>query len=158
MKPDNFEQRLQRQPLRQVPAEWREEILREGRRAAVPEIGDADTASLPKWSWLSTSWLGEAKRRRLNSQLSTILWPHPQAWAGLATVWILIFAVNFSTRDQSPIMARKSAPPSPEVIVELRQQQRMLAELMGPRETHDADRTKSFVPQPRSERAEILMT
>jgi hypothetical protein len=44
------------------------------------------------------------------------------------------------------------------VVAELKQQQRMLAELIGPRETHDADRTKPFVPQPRSERAEILMT
>ena len=41
-------------------------------------------------------------------------------------------------------------------MVELRQQQRMLAELIGPREMNDADRSKSFVPQPRSERAEIL--
>jgi hypothetical protein len=146
MKPEDFEQKLQRQPLRQVPAEWREEILREGRRAAVPEIRDADTASLPKWSWLST----------LNPQLSTLLWPHPAAWAGLAAIWILILAVDFSVRDKSLVMVEKSAPPSPEVIVELKQQQRMLAELIGPRDEHDADRSKSFVPQPRSERVEIL--
>ena len=61
-------------------------------------------------------------------------------------------------RDKSPVMAEKSAPPSQEVIVELRQQQRLLAELIGPREEHDADRSKSFVPQPRSECAEILTT
>jgi len=60
-------------------------------------------------------------------------------------------------RDQSPVLAEKSSPPSPEVIVELRQQQRMLAELIGSRDEHDADRSKSFVPQPRSERAEILV-
>ena len=47
MKPDEFEQHLSRQPMRQIPGEWRAEILREGRRAAAPEIGDADTASLP---------------------------------------------------------------------------------------------------------------
>src|SRR5208283_1342027 len=92
----------------------------------------------------------------LNHQLSTVLWPHPKAWAGLAAVWILIFAVDFSTRDRTPVMAEKAAPPSPEVIVELKQQQRMLAELIGPRDEHDADRSKSFVPQPRSERAEIV--
>jgi hypothetical protein len=143
---DDFEQKLQRQPLRQVPGEWREEILREGRRAAVPEIRDADTASLPKWSWLST----------INHQLSTLLWPHPKAWAGLAAVWILILVVDFSARDKTPVMAVKSTPPSPEVIVELRQQQRMLAELIDPRDTSDADRSKSFVPHPRSERAEFM--
>ena len=143
MKPDDFEQRLHRQPLRQIPAEWREEILREGRRAAVLEIGDADTASLPELNW--------------RAKLTNIFWPNPQAWAGLAAVWILIFAVNFSVRDRAPVVVEKSAPPPPEVLVELRQQRRMLAELIGPRDARDADRSKSFVPQPRSERAEILV-
>ena len=85
-----------------------------------------------------------------------MLWPHPQAWAGLAAVWILILAVNFSMRDPSPVRAEKSSPPSPEAIVELRQQQRLLAELIGPRDERDADRSKPLVPQPRSERAEMV--
>ena len=38
-------------------------------------------------------------------------------------------------RDTTPVVAEKAAPPSPEVIVELRQQQRMLAELIGARQT-----------------------
>jgi hypothetical protein len=143
MKPDDFEQKLQRQPLRQIPGEWREEIL-----AVASSSARRSEAKTARPSCLST----------LNFQLSTILWPHPKAWAGLAAVWILILAVDFSMRDKSPTLAKKSAPPSPEMIVELRQQQRMLAELIGPRDTSDADRSKSFVPQPRSERAEILMT
>ncbi len=147
---DDFEQKLQRQPLRPIPCEWREEIL-----SAASKVGTArrvvrgrlGEASLP--NWLST----------INSQLSTLLWPHPKAWAGLAAVWVLIFAMDFSTRDASQTVAGKSSPPSPEVIVELRQQQRLLAELIGPRETHDADRSNPFVPQPRSEqRFEILAT
>jgi len=59
-------------------------------------------------------------------------------------------------RDRLPVRAEKSSPPLPEVIVELRQQQRLLAELIGPRDTSDADRSKSFVPQPRSERVELM--
>jgi hypothetical protein len=135
---DNFEQKLQRQRLRQVPAEWRGEIL-----AAATSC---HSSRVTRHTFFST----------LNAQLSTILWPHPKAWAGLAAVWILIFAVNFSTRDQSPALAEQSSPPSPEVIMELRQQQRLLAELIGPRDIRNADRSKSFVPQPRSERAEIV--
>ncbi|MGO9584629.1 MAG: hypothetical protein ACLP2Y_00250 [Limisphaerales bacterium] len=138
---DEFEQKLQRQPLRRIPADWREEILREGRRAAVLEIGPADTAALPKWSWPTT-----------------LLWPHPKAWAGLAAIWVLILAVNFSARDRSPAVAENFAPPSPEVVADLRQQQRMLAELIGPRDTSDADRSKSFAPQPRSERPFEILT
>ncbi len=148
MKPDDFEQKLQRQPLRQVPAEWRGEILAAAdvSRRTIPAVGRAFTSAATNQSWLST----------LNAQLSTILWPHPVAWAGLAAVWILILAVDFSARDKTPLRAEKSAPPSPEVIVELRQQQRLLAELIGPRDTSDADRSKSFAPQPRSERAEFM--
>jgi hypothetical protein len=138
MKPDDFEQRLQRQPLRQVPAGWREEILSVPERASRPA---------PRASFLST----------LNSQLSTILWPHPKAWAGLAAVWILILAVDFSMRDTTPVVVEKAAPPSPEVIVELKQQQRMLAELIGASQARDAVPSR-FLPLPRSERVEILMT
>ena len=149
MKPDNFEEKLQRQPLKGIPAEWRGEIL-----AAVAADVNRRNRPVREFTFAATPF-----RRffsSLNSQLSTLLWPHPRAWAGLAAVWILILAVNFSMRDQSPVRAEKSSPPSPEVIVELRQQQRLLAELIGPRDTSDADRSKSFVPQPRSERAEIV--
>jgi hypothetical protein len=143
MKPDEFEQKLQRQPLRQVPAEWRTEILAEARE----EQTIRHSSFVIRHSWLST----------LNHQLSTILWPHPKAWAGLAAVWILIFAVDFSVRDKSPVVAEKAAPPSPEVIVELKQQQRMLVELIGSSQARDAE-APGFLPLPRSERMEILMT
>jgi hypothetical protein len=147
---DDFEQKLQRQPLRQVPAEWREEILVAAdvnrRQATSCEVGRGFTSAATRRSLLST----------LNYQLSTLLWPHPTAWAGLAAVWILILAVDYSMRDKSPVMAEKSSPPSPEVIVELRRQQRLLAELIGPRDTRDADRSKPLVPQPRSERVEFM--
>jgi hypothetical protein len=139
MNTDDFEQRLQRQPIRQVPAEWRGEIL----DAAISR----HPACATRRSFLST----------LNSQLSTILWPHPKAWAGLAAVWILIFAVDFSMRDTTPVVAEKAAPPSPEVIAELKQQQRMLAELIGVNQPREVEVPK-FLPLPRSERVEILMT
>ena len=141
MKPDDFEQTLQRQPLRPVPAEWREEILVAAESASASRHASRAT----RHSFLST----------LNAQLSTLLWPHPAAWAGLATLWILILAVDISARDRSPAMAEKSAPASPETIVELKKQQRMLAELIGPRDPHDTDRSKSFAPRPRTEHAEF---
>jgi hypothetical protein len=138
---EQFERRLGRQPLREVPAEWREEIL----------AAAASHHPLPveRRSFLST----------LNSQLSTILWPHPAAWASLAAVWIFIFAVDLSTRERMPTIAQRIPPPPVEVIVEMRQQQRLLAEMIGPREVREADRSKSLTPRPRSERDfEISLT
>jgi hypothetical protein len=137
---EQFEHRLSRQPLRQIPGEWREEIL-EACRVSSAERREPERF-LPS---------------TLVSRLSTIFWPHPKAWAGLAAVWILIFAVDFSMRDTTPVVTEKAAPPSPEVIVELKRQQRMLAELIGAGQAREAE-TPKFLPQPRSERVEILMT
>lgn len=136
-----FEQRLCRQPMKPIPAEWRAEIL----SAAV----EAHHASrITHRSWLST----------LNHQLSTLLWPHPAAWASLAAVWVVIFALNFSSRDKPSVLAENMPPSSPEVLVELRQQHKLYAELIGIAETRDADRQRVLSPKPRSERVEILAT
>lgn len=142
MKPDDFEQRLKRQPLRQIPAAWRAEILDITREGQVSRRSSPVT----RQSWLST----------INSQLSTLLWPHPKAWAGLAAVWVFIVVLNFSMRDQTPAVAKKSAPPSLEVIAELKQQQRMLAELIGANQAREADLPRSL-PLPRSERSDIAV-
>ena len=88
-----------------------------------------------------------------------LILPCRRIWAGLATAWILIFVFNFSQRDPAERMARKSPPPSPEMILTFRQQERLLAELIGPNETQAAEPPKPFLPQPRSEsRFETLMT
>ena len=85
MNTKDLETRLQRRPLRQIPSEWRGDILSAAERASRPA---------PRVSFLST----------LNHQISILLWPHPKAWAGLAAVWILILAVDFSMRDAKPVM------------------------------------------------------
>ncbi|MEY4917913.1 MAG: hypothetical protein RL616_1826 [Verrucomicrobiota bacterium] len=141
MKPDEFEQKLSRQPLRQVPSEWRGEILAVCRGSKAE--GRAREPFQPS---------------TLVARLSTIFWPHPKAWAGLAGIWICIGVLNFSTGEVSPRVAAKSSSPSPEVVVELKKQQRMFAELVGSYEPADADRPRIFSPRPRSERVEILTT
>lgn len=135
----SFEARLRRQSLKPIPGDWRAEILHASRRAAaVPPTEN---------SWLST----------LNQKLSTLLWPHPKAWAGLAAVWVFILVLNFSTRDKTPVMAEKISPPSPEVVAELKKQRQLFAELIGPPLGQDADRRKNQAPRPRSECSERLM-
>jgi hypothetical protein len=135
---DQFEQLLKRQSLGQLPDGWREEILSAAKKAQ-PRRRSSDT------------FLSMLKRR-----VSSVLWPHPVAWGGLAAIWIFIFVLNFSNRDHVPVMAEKASPPSPEVVAELRQQQRLYVELMDMKDLSDADRQKVFVPGPRSERAGIL--
>jgi hypothetical protein len=137
---EQFEQRLRRQSLKKIPGEWRAEILSAARGAQI-------TRHASPASWLST----------LNSQLSTLLWPHPKAWAGLAAVWVGILVLNLSQHDPSPGVAEKFSPPTPEVMAELRQQKLLFAELMGSPQTPDADRRKNVPPGPRSERVEVMM-
>jgi hypothetical protein len=118
----------------------RRKVVWEGRRVAVPKFRGADTATLPMLIWRE------------------LIWPSRRIWAGLAAVWILIFVFNFSQRDPAELLARKSLP-SPEMILTFRQQERLLAELIGPNETQAAEPAKPFLPQPRSEeRIETLMT
>jgi hypothetical protein len=140
---ENFERRLQAQPLEKIPGEWRAEIL----AAAISRETKVERRTRKNF-WLST----------LNFQRSTFFWPNQKAWAALAAIWIFIFALNFSIRDRSPVVAEKFAAPSPEVLVELKKQQLMFAELMGARDLPDADRPKIFSPKPRSEREEIFVT
>jgi anti-sigma factor RsiW len=87
-----------------------------------------------------------------------MIWPCRRIWAGLVVGWVVILAVNFSMRDNSQTKAMKSSPPSPEMIMAFQQQERLLAELIGPSETHNAEPPKLFLPQPRSQRRIGLLT
>jgi len=139
---EQFERRLRRQPVKQIPGEWRAEIVGQAsRRSSLTSAKKTETGKMPVPLQI---W-------------REFFWPHPKAWAGLAAIWIFIFVLNFSMRDQMPVMAEKSVPASPEVVAELRQQQKMLAELIGSTELRVANRQPVFSPKPRSEVVNILM-
>ncbi|HTR40387.1 MAG TPA: hypothetical protein VMH87_02065 [Pseudomonadales bacterium] len=133
-----FEKLLESHPLRPVPAEWRKEILAAAEKAQ-PAHG---RQPIPV--------------RSLPGLLRSLFWPHPVAWGGLAAIWIFIFAAHLSMRDEMPVMAEKVLPPSPQVVMELKQQQHLYAELIGVNDSSDTDRPKPFIPKPRSERANIV--
>ena len=146
MKPENFEQQLRQQPLRQLPAEWREEILSGARPAPVLQDATCPSPSGQR----ATGW--RAFLSTFQSQLSTLLWPHAQAWAGLAAVWTVILALNLSHRESGARDNRGLAAASPEVLMVLQEQKNLLAELLGPSEPRASTRAKPGAPQPRSER------
>ena len=137
---DQFEKRLQRQALRPVPPGWREEILSTARNAKTHALAVSN----------ETSACSSLKR-----MISSLLWPHPKAWAGLVAIWLLILGLNFATREPSgPQVVARAAPPSPQVRELLRQQEQLLAELSGPFEQPEANRPKPALPPPRSQRRE----
>jgi hypothetical protein len=140
MKPDDFEAQLQRQPLRDLPAEWRTEILSVAQEAmAQPETVKPT---------VPTSWWRE------------LLWPCPQAWAGLAAVWVVILGLNWLNNrptDGQPLQARREL--TPEERMAFIEQQRLLATLLEsqmvvtpppvekthpPRSEADVDRRRAY--------------
>ena len=150
MSTEDFEKRLQRQPLRQIPSEWRAEILSAARQASLAQHAPRTTqhAHRPA-SLLST----------IHHQLSTLLWPHPVAWAGLAAVWLVILGLGYAMREPAPrAEVRYAAPPSPEMRAMLQPQAQLLAELVGPLEKPQAQRPRPAAPQPRSQRREEFLT
>jgi hypothetical protein len=136
MNSDDFEKRIQRQSLRQIPREWREEILQAARA-----VSTADPS---------------AKRPAVFANLSSYFWTllrlHPKTWATLAAVWITIVAMNFYCADKTTARAQKVSPPTREMILVLQNQRRELAKLIPPVDSGDADKPKISQPRPRSER------
>jgi hypothetical protein len=86
MKPDNFEQELQRQPLRPIPGDWREQIL----GACVRKQAAVEAASVPAWRLLFLRF--------------------PVAWGAFAALWVAIVSINaLLIRSDTPVTPRQVA-------------------------------------------------
>ena len=135
---DHFEQLLRRQPLRKIPQEWRAEIL-----AAAPSNNLQRVASEPAASFLSF----------LSSHMPLV------RWGALAAVWMVILSLNHAARDTRPEPQASYTPPSPQMLLVLREQNKLLAELIEPASGNSAaDRPKTISPRPRSERQLEIFT
>jgi hypothetical protein len=142
------------------------EILLERHRSAAPKLdairrevvevaADVNRRKQPVRELTFAAALANAIRLSFRE----LVWPCRRTWAALAAVWIALFIFNASQRDKSELAALKLPPPSPEMILTFRQQEKLLAELIGPNEPQAAAPPKPFLPQPRSEgRIEILIT
>jgi len=115
------------------------------RRAAIWELNNQGTKQQNR-SDLTSLFL----RCSRNFWRELIL-PRPQAWAGLAVIWVVILALKFSTRDASHVAGRTSSVP-PEIMAELKQQKHLFAELAGIPQLSDVKPSKPFLPRPRSAR------
>jgi len=120
---DDFEEKLRRQPMREVPKQWREEIL--SAASARPDL-------------TATKWWHEW------------LWPCPQAWAGLAVVWLAILALSLTGHGNSSHPSETRVAFSRQELMDLKRQQLMFATLISPAETADIPPQPAL--SPRSER------
>ena len=130
MNPDDFEKQLERQPIRAVPADWRAGILNAA-NAAVPQRSTSKSQPVSWWRQL--------------------FWPCPQAWAGLAAVWVVILLIHFSSAEPAESMAKTAAPSSPQEIMVLKEQKQMMAALMDTFDQPAGEPPKPYVPRPKSE-------
>jgi len=126
----DFENRLQRQPIRELPRDWRAEIL----AAAATPVG---------------------RRSRGATGGPSSAWPSLRAWASLAAVWLVIFLLH-STAPDEPRLARNSSPMTMQSFAILHTQTLMMAELLGQTDSTDfrpPPAAPAAVPKPRSESA-----
>jgi hypothetical protein len=86
-----------------------------------------------------------------------LFWPCPQAWAGLTAAWLVILGANYATHEAPPATSRRT-PPSSQLRELLKQQEQLLAELVGPLEKPGAARPKAQSPRTRSQSREKFLT
>lgn len=138
MNTEEFEQLLQRQSPRPIPAQWRSEILAAAREASRTKA----EAQLARGSEFSGCV----------SALKALLWPCPQAWAGLAAVWVAIFALHVASQEKPRRLAKHQPPPSAQALASLKEQNQLLLELLGPPVPAAVAPPRIIAPPPRSER------
>lgn len=87
-----------------------------------------------------------------------LVWPCRRTWAGLAVTWLILVVFNLTHAEHSQVVAGKSSMPPTEIRLAFQEQQRLLAELVGPRPATPPAEPRRRNPQPRSERrVELLM-
>lgn len=88
-----------------------------------------------------------------------LIWPCRRTWAGLAAVWLAILAFNLTHAEHSQIVTTKSTTPPEEMRLALREQRRVLEEIIGstppPSPTEPSRRPNT---QPRSQRREDYLS
>jgi hypothetical protein len=136
------------------------EILLARHQSAMPKldairqdmVGELNNHCTKEQSFgLVARWLGGLKNIWLE-----LIFPSRRIWAGLAAVWILIVAANFSMRDHSQLQMAQASP-SPQMMMAFRQQEELLTELIGPNDSPVAEPARPSLPRPTSlRRVEIL--
>jgi|KBSSwiStaDraftv2_1062776.scaffolds.fasta_scaffold400026_2 hypothetical protein len=139
MKPEDFEQQLRSKAIRQVPESWRGQILAAAQRAHESSQVEAE---MPR----RTTYYS------LKSHALACFWPSPQAWVGLAAVWIIIAIINIKTGGRVNGVSGTSAAETRELVTSWKEQERLLSEIIHFQESPvPVVETSRPAPRPRSE-------
>ena len=130
------------------------EILLARHQAVMPKL---DAIRNEAVSRLPTARRGEVLIHLPMRFWQELVLPCHRLWAGLATVWVLLFIVNFAQRDN--VNSITGQPAQPELVVmSLQAQQRWLNELLADRAAPvEADRPRHFAPKPRTENSATVV-
>ena len=101
-----FEKKLQKMPLRTIPSDWKDEIL----KPMTQEQADEKILSWHFW-----------------------LWPSPKAWTAVATSWLIICGLNFYVGTLPGTTKQSAMMTEPQKLLEIMiQQRKILAILQEP--------------------------
>ena len=126
MNDDEFQQKLQSQRQRQIPAAWRSQILAAARQA---------TPEPPPLPW-HLEWL----------------WPCPQAWTALAGAWIVVVLLQLQSGSPAQPVTEAARGSTPGRMIPLADRQRELGEVLDLFPSANVEE-KKFRPGPRGEAA-----
>jgi hypothetical protein len=137
MNTDDFEKKLRRQPLRQIPTDWREAILRTAREQASSAVRPPESVLV----------------RGLLVVWRELIQPCRYAWSVMAALWLIFWAVNTRTElSDSPTPAAASNEVASERIRSFAEQRRVLVELTGAVDLSPTESSRRAHPKRRSER------
>src|SRR5581483_6401570 len=136
MNTDDFEKKLQRQPMREIPGDWREAILQNA-RANAPAAPARQAPLFVRAG--ATLW-------------RELFWPCRHVWSGLAAAWLVVVLVNARPGDASPLPTTMATATPAEKIRLFEEQRRVLVELTGPLELPPVESSQRPRPRPHSQR------